>query len=148
MKTKRNGGFSMVEVVIALALIVLVTIAALTIATSSIATRATIVNRTYAQNFADNVWECFKAAKDSDNDGSYTDEFWTLVYAATGTESNNFVVEDSSTYEYKSETHNFKIKITLTTDENNRPKIDVSAFSTKNGRDKLIVYFDYVKGAN
>lgn len=138
----------MVEVVIALALIVLVTIAALTIATSSIATRATIVNRTYAQNFADNVWECFKAAKDTNGANSYTDEFWNLVYFATGTAEGDFIVEDS-TYEYKSEQHNFKIKITLTeTEESSRPKIDVYAFSTKNGRDKLIVYFDYVKGAN
>ena len=147
MKSKRNSGFSMVEVIIALALIVLVSIASLTIALSSIATRVTIVNRTHAQNFADNVWECFKAAKDTNSSGSYTDEFWTLVYDATDTEPNNFVVEDSSTYEYKSEKHNFKIKITLT-EENNRPKIDVSAFSTKNGRDKLIVDFDYTKGAN
>ena len=136
----------MVEVVIALALIVLVTIAALTIATSSIATRATIVNRTYAQNFADNVWECFKAAKDTNGVNSYTDEFWNLVYFATGTAEGDFIVEDS-TYEYKSEQHNFKIKITLT-EESSRPKIDVYAFSTKNGRDKLIVDIKYVKGAN
>ena len=139
MKTKRNGGFSMVEVIIALALIVLVTIAALTIATSSIATRVTLVNRTYAQNFADNVWECFKAAED-------TATFWDLVEYLTP-EEDDVIASDSTEYEYKSEQHNFKIKITLT-EENNRPKIDVSAFSTKNGRDKLIVDFDYTKGAN
>ena len=53
----------MVEVVIALAIILAVSIVAISITLSSITNRIAIVNRTHAQYFADNVWECFKAAE-------------------------------------------------------------------------------------
>ena len=141
MKTKRNSGFSMVEVVIALALIVLVTIAALTIATSSIATRVTLVNRTYAQNFADNVWECFKAADSEDN-------FVKLVKSAENIDDSSPYWTKSNTndgvYEYTPENNNFDATITVNYAVD-RPTFEIRVLDSKN---KEVVHFEYVKGAN
>ena len=60
--TKRNRGFSIMETVIALVVIVLVTAAALSITMAAISARVKMSNYSEAQDFAHNVLECFKAA--------------------------------------------------------------------------------------
>lgn len=57
--TKKKRGFSMAEVVIALAVVVMVTFAALTLVLSSITVTRNAVNKSEAQDFASNVLECF-----------------------------------------------------------------------------------------
>lgn len=63
---KRNRGFSIMETVIALVVIVLVTAAALSITMAAISARVKMSNYSEAQDFAHNVLECFKAADDKD----------------------------------------------------------------------------------
>ena len=65
-KTKRNRGFSIMETVIALVVIVMVTAAALSITMAAISARVKMSNYSEAQDFAHNVLECFKAADDED----------------------------------------------------------------------------------
>ena len=60
---KKKRGFSIMETVIALAVIVIVTVAALSIVVSSVIAKANLTNRLAAQGFAQDVWECFKASQ-------------------------------------------------------------------------------------
>ena len=65
-KTTRNRGFSIMETVIALVVIVMVTAAALSITMAAISARVKMSNYSEAQDFAHNVLECFKAADDKE----------------------------------------------------------------------------------
>ena len=62
MNKRRKSGFSIMETVIALAVIVLVTAAALSVVMASISSRIKQSNYSEAQDFAHNILECFKAA--------------------------------------------------------------------------------------
>lgn len=60
---KRNKkGFSLVEVIIALSVIVIVSIATLTIVLSSVNARKKAADEAKALRFAENIYECYKAA--------------------------------------------------------------------------------------
>ena len=65
-KRKFKNGYSLVEVVIALSVIVVISIAALSTVLSSVATKQAAINKTEAQNFAENAWECFKVSDDDE----------------------------------------------------------------------------------
>ena len=73
-QTTRNRGFSIMETVIALVVIVLVTAAALSITLSAISARVKMSNYSEAQDFAHNVLECFKAADDNEDFEKYVAE--------------------------------------------------------------------------
>lgn len=62
MIRKRIGGFTVAEVIVALAVVAVVSMAALSIVLSSLSARTAAVRQTQAQNLAGNVLECFKAA--------------------------------------------------------------------------------------
>lgn len=59
---KRKGGFSLMEVVVAMAIVVMVTASALTIAMYSTTSRVKDVDKNRALNCAHNIVECFKAS--------------------------------------------------------------------------------------
>ena len=74
---RNRSGFSLVEVVIALSVIVIVSITSISIVLSSVSSRTAATNKAYAQNFADNLWECFKASDSQE-------EFLACVLVAEG----------------------------------------------------------------
>ncbi len=73
----KKRGFSIVEVVIALTVMVIVTFASLSVVSSSIAKRVGTANETKAQQFASDVLESFKASSD-------LQEFKQNVYFSLG----------------------------------------------------------------
>ena len=109
MSKINKNGFSIAEVVIALSVIVIVSISALTIVFSSIVTKNSAINKAAAQNFANNVWESFKAAETEE-------EFLSLVNFAEEIElTESAPGENGSTvYIYSSEKRNFTAVIWVT----------------------------------
>ena len=137
MNNKRKAGFSMVEVVIALAIILAVSIVAISITLSSITNRITIVNRTHAQYFADNVWECFKAET---KDNEYV-ELLKFTYPDTDDTFDENV--DFSSASVESSKYNFRAELTV--DYTDRPTITVEVKELDDGDE--IISFTYTKGA-
>ncbi len=143
MKIRKNSGFSMVEVVIALAIILAVSIVAISITLSSITNRIAIVNRTHAQYFADNVWECFKAADD-------VDALEQFIYNVVGvTYETKKLSEETDEpkkveYTYTFEEHNFNASITVKYGDI-RPTLTVDVRELDDNDE--IISFTYTKGA-
>lgn len=129
-RINRKGGFSMAEAIIALSIIVVVSITALTLVMSSFSVRTTLITRTQGMSFADNVWECFKAADDQD-------EFKSLVEYATG-----LTPTEDTKYIYNG--NGFTAVITANYDDA-RPYFDITVTESKDGDE--IISFSYVKGA-
>ena len=73
-RIKRKNGFSLAEVVVALAIVAIVSVGALSIVSSSINSRVNAINRTQAQIFASNLIECFKASEDNEKFIEYAGE--------------------------------------------------------------------------
>ena len=147
-RKKCKGGFSIVEAIIALSIIVVVSIAAATITLSSISLRYTLTNRSIAINFADNAVECFKAAEDKDS-GKALEEFEALVNSATGVSYNTETsTKSGGKGNYTYEHNNFKAKITVDFDSD-RPKFEIVVNEIKkDGRPgDEIISLEYVKGA-
>ena len=130
---KRNRGFSIMETVIALVVIVLVTAAALSITMAAISARVKMSNYSEAQDFAHNVLECFKAA---DNNT----EFESNMKDVAGYEYDDMSAEPSI-YTYKVE-NKFEAEIIAAFD------VDVDYFqitvNDTNGTE--IISFTYQKG--
>lgn len=63
---KRKGGFSLMEAVVAMAIVVLVTASALTIATFSTSSRVKSIDKNKAINASYNIIECFKVSTDAE----------------------------------------------------------------------------------
>lgn len=135
---KRKCGFTVVELIIALTVIVVVSITALTIVLSSVSAKVNANNKTEAQNFANGVWECFKV---SDSEES----FLSNVSFAMNAELGEGQIDDSgyTVYTYQSEEYKFtaiiKIKYLITA----RSEFAVELVD-KNGAS--IVSFTYEKG--
>ncbi len=138
IKTKARGGYSIVEVVIALSFIVVVTITALSIVLSSIVTRKNAIDTSKAQDFADNVWESFKAADTKE-------EFLSLVAFSEGVSLGEGVPDGSAgtVYTYYSQEHGFTADITVRYPQTARPEIEITV--TDKGGDEIIS-FSYRKG--
>ena len=103
-RLKSKKGYSLVEVIIALSVIVVVSATALTVILYSVSLRHAEINKSQAQNFAENVMECFKAADD-------TEEFETLVKFAEGVELKP--IPEWGAYTYTSIEKNFVVGITV-----------------------------------
>ena len=112
-KLKSKKGYSLVEVVIALSVIIVVSATALTVILYSITLRHAEINKSEAQNFAENVLECFNAADD-------TEEFERLVTFSEGVELKP--IPEWGAYTYTSIEKNFVVGITVDF-ELERPKI-------------------------
>ena len=129
-KTKRNSGFSIMETVIALAMIAIVTIAALSVVLSAISARVKQANYSEAQDFAHNILECFKA---SENSGQCIDN---VEFA--GIEGLEY--SGGSKYRYVAEN---KFAAVLNADfTSSEFEIDI-----RNNKDEVIISFSYEKGA-
>lgn len=138
MKNRKKRGYSLVEVVIALTVIVTVSITALTIVLSSVATKQTAIHKTEAQNFAQSVWECFKV---SDNEADFVSN---VDFAEGVTLSDGTLDEDGYTvYTFDSEENKFTAIIKVRYYETLRSDLSVDILD-KDG--DSIVSFTYQKG--
>ena len=127
-KTKRNSGFSIMETVIALAIIVMVTLAALTVIMTSISARVKATNYGEAQDFAHNILECFKAADENSEFESYVG---FAGYTMSVTSNNKYYFENN--------------KFTAQIDANcSSGEFEITINDTKN---EEIISFSYTKGA-
>ncbi len=141
MKCKNKGGFSLVEVVIALAIIVMVAGAGLSITLSSITTKVKAINRTHAQYFAENVLECFKAADDAEEFEAllgviHNEEDWHTEEERDENKTYYTCVHNSANYQFIAE-------ISVIYAKGARPKLDVNV----SGEDGTkIIEFSYEKG--
>lgn len=133
---KRKSGFSLVEVVIALSVIMIVSISAISIAMSSVSSKISAVNKTEAQNFADSVWECFKVAE---NHGEFEScvRFAENVTLPEAQESDGYRI-----YTYNSEKNKFVAVIKVAFSETDSSKLDVNV-TNKDGEG--LIAFSYTK---
>ena len=140
MKRKNKGGFSLVEVVIALAIIVMVMGAGLSITLSSITTKVKAINRTHAQYFADNVLECFKEADTKD-------EFHDLLGVVDNPNDIHEERDDTTYYTFihRSGSYQFVAEISVRYADGERPLLKVNVTDGEDGEE--IISFDYTKGA-
>ena len=131
-KNKRNSGFSIMETVVALAIIVLVTVAALSVVMAAISARVKVNNYSEAQDFAHNALECFKVADDNA-------EFENNLDFA-GYERENLSEANSNEYTYVAE-NKFSADITanVTTGE--------FEITVEDNKGEEIISFSYTKGA-
>ena len=129
-KTKKNSGFSIMETIIALAIIVLVTVAALTIVMGAISARVKVTSCSEAQDFAHNVLECFKASDDNT-------EFENNVGFAGYMDLSEIKPDE----QYYFENNKFTAKIVANC-ENGEFEIDI-----KSNKGEEIISFSYQRGA-
>lgn len=134
----KKRGFSIMEAVIALAVIVLVTAAALTVVLAAISARVKAVNKSEAQNFAYNVWECFKV---SDDIGDFENN---VEFACDGLNLRDYIAEENgntASYSYDSTKNNFTATITANFADG---KFNITV---KDNKGDDIISFPYEKGA-
>ena len=139
MKNRSKRGYSLVEVVIALSVIVTVSVTALSIVLSSVAAKTNAINKSCAQSFAENVWESFKAADTQD-------EFVSLVAFSEGVDKADITASEGENrnivYTYSSEKHKFKAEMTVNY-QSQRPELNL-AVTDKEGDE--IILLEYKKG--
>lgn len=138
---KNKKGFSLVEVAIALAIVVIVSVTALTIALYSITPKVNNNNRSHAQTFAHNVWQCFQEANDAD-------EVFTLLSLSYDLNTSNMTRSELdengyTTYTYYSEEHKYTAVIKMKFPEGGRPAMNLVVTSEK---DEKIIAFEYERG--
>ena len=145
---KNKKGFSLVEVAIALAIIVIVSVTALTIALYSVTPKVNNNNRSHAQTFAHNVWQCFQEANDAD-------EVFTLLSLSYDLNTSNMTRSEPDengyiTYTYTSKEHKYtaQIKLLFSTPENSveRPKMKLVISTSEKGEE--IIAFEYERGVS
>lgn len=147
MKNKNKGGFSLVEVVVAMAIIVVVSATTLTIAISSVNAKINAVNKTQAIYFADNVWECFKAADTKEE----FEQFLPLIDIQGDEHSDPYLGERDGTeyyiYTHKSGKYQFIAEIAVRYAANERPTLKINISNGTEGEGgKEIISFSYEKG--
>lgn len=136
MKRNHKAGFSLMEAVIAMAVVVIVSIAATTAMLGAVNIKATTIQQTTAQNFAANALEGFQALKGSEGHEEYE------VYLSFLTDNTETKLTDSVdgfhyyTYAENGWTANIKINYNTRTFH-----IDVTGKNETN-----IVTLDYRKG--
>ena len=137
-KRQQESGFSIVEVVLALAIIVTVTFTALSLCVSFLSATENAIHVTQAQSFADNVWESFKAAENEE-------EFLALVSFAEGITLTDGAtdVSGNAVYTYHCEENRFTAKITVGFPEDAQAILTITV-TDKNGEN--IISFSYRKG--
>jgi len=138
---RKKGGFSMVEVVIAMTVVVIVSIAALMFIDFSIKNAVEISNKTQAKNFAENTLACFKASDDYE-------DFKAKIKFFLGEEGDNLIEsrpEGRFVYSYTSDIYNFTSKIQVEfCDDEDAEKTDTFEITvTRKGEE--IVHFEFTK---
>ena len=130
----KNGGYSLVELVVALALIILISAVWLSVIYSSIHAPNNASSKAEAQSFCENVWEAFKASHDDT-------QFVQNVTFANGINLEEIDVQDGYTYYVYAKQERYVVEIKVKFDD--KPTIDVLA-KDKHGRE--ILAFEFVKG--
>lgn len=130
MKKHKKSGVSIVEAVIALTVIVLVCATALTIVLSSVSAKVAAVNKSRAQSFASDAFECFKV---SDTEQEFIDNM-SFAGGAELTFTDGFC-------KYTSPKYKFTAEITLNYGAA-RPVFEISV----KYQDKELIAFSYTKG--
>lgn len=140
--SNKKAGFSIVEAVIALTVIVIVSVTAIGIISTSLARKTDAINTAAAQRFADNALECFKVANSCDD---FTEKL-QFVEGATLDE-----VKDENgqviAYTYTSEAHGFTSKMTVSFPESTngeRSKLEIQVTDSDGAE---LVKLTYTKGA-
>ena len=137
-KTKCKKGFSLVEVIIALAVIVVVSAAAITMILSSFAAKTNIINKSNAQGFAANVWESFKASETQE-------EFVSLVSFSEGVELSEPEIDSNGnavyTYSFEDCELEARISVSFSLTESDELAIDIT-----DDDGESIISFSYRKG--
>lgn len=141
MRKLKKGGFSVVEAVIALTVVIIVSISALTVVLSSINAKQAAINKSYAQEYANSALESFKNAN---NHGSFVQNLH-FAEGATGLSSIGDTNSGSKEYTYTSASHAFTAKMTVS-----YPTSDTHKFSiTITGKnDAEILSFEYEKSSS
>ena len=140
VKRNRKRGFSMVEAIIALSVIVVVSVSATTILIASVGSAVRAVNRTHAQNFADGMWESFKVSDTKE-------EFISHALFAEGVDLGEGVTEVSgrTQFLYRSEERKFTALVTVYYPEGARPEFSVEI---ENEDGDGLISFSYTKSSN
>ena len=145
-KLKSKKGYSLVEVVIALSVIIVVSATALTVILYSITLRHAEINKSEAQNFAENVVECFKAANQNGLTAEAKKaEFFRLVEFAEGATFEQADPHFPGIYTYTSETKKFIVGINISYSDfdenfNNAADLTVEVIDKKGSRLTQIEY--------
>ena len=136
---RKKGGFSISEVVIAMAVIVLVGIASIMFMDLSIKSSVETGNKTQAQNFAENTLACFKAAESPDEFEANMSFFLGETFFAG-------IEDESGTntyhYDYESGRYQFTAKISVNFGSDGEGSYFTIAVE-RHGED--IIAFDYTK---
>lgn len=133
MNKRRKSGFSIMETVIALAVIVLVTAAALSVVMASISSRIKQSNYSEAQDFAHNIIECYKAAHDP------------VEFVENAGFAGIELIQNDSNY-YKCTTSRFTAEIEVDFSLTGSLDMDIYVNSNSNN-DENKLSFTYTKGA-
>lgn len=137
LNLKRKRGFSLAEVVIALAVIVIVSAGAITIILSSFAAKTKTINKSNAQSFADNVWESFKVSES-------VEEFEEAVAFSLGIELEGSLDSDGRTvYTYILPESEFEAKISVGFFDTERDEFEIGIVEDDGDS---IISFSYHKG--
>lgn len=146
-KLKNKKGYSLVEVVIALSVIIVVSATALTVILYSISLRHAEIHKSEAQNFAENVLECFVTVA---NDESVpveqkSNEFERLVKFAEEAELKKVegMPQDPIPYTYRSLVHDFVVGMTVKFSETEISRIHIEILELDGTK---IVEFSYEVG--
>ena len=137
LKLKRKKGFSLVEVVIALAVIVIVSAGAITIILASFAAKTKTINKSNAQGFADNVWESFKVSQSAE-------EFESAVSFSEGIELEGVAdAEGRVLYTYRLPESDFEARISVDFSDTERDEFDIDIVDDDGDS---VISFSYSKG--
>lgn len=136
-RLRKREGFTLMEAVIALTVIVAVSLTALSVALSAAAAKLTATERAEALRFADNVWECFKAADTEE-------EFLANLFFAEHAEPNREATDGRgrSVYGYASEESRFSSKIAVYFPPDGRAEL---VLTVSDGQGETVVSFSYSK---
>ena len=139
-KLKKKNGFSVVEVVIALAVVIIVSATALVITLYSISTKEGEINKNEAINFTENVLACFKTATaQAEDEEDFYQQLEDLVYFAEGAALEG----DDGTYTYSPGIHKYTVGLTAKFTEQGKATLHIYALDRKGN---TIVSFDYAIG--
>lgn len=131
-KIKNKKGFTLVEAVIALTAIIIVSMATMTIVLHSISARHTEMNKREALNFAENVWECFKAAESrAESEEEFREQFLKFVRFAENAELEEIDSVPGAATAYTYTSKNFIVGITVQYSKTDRSVLGIELLDKK-----------------
>ena len=136
-RSRKRAGFTLMEAVIALTIAVAVSITALSVALSAVTAKLTATEQAEALRFADNVWECFKAA---DTEEEFLANLFFAEHAVPSKDTTDGL--DHSVYRYVSEENLFSAEIAVYFPPNGRARL---VLTVNDARGEAVISFSYGK---